>query len=105
MLSTCSSSKKYTIHEVYHIPSPFDITSTVLIKTRKTELDTQNGYHSLVLYEMLKETRTLITKWGLYRYYRALVGFNVSSDAYARRLGDIIAGQLRVVICVDDFLL
>ena len=87
------------------MPSSFDIVSTVLIKTRKTELDTWNGYHSLVLYETLRESRTFITKWDRYPYYRAPMGFHVSSNAYTRRLDDIMAGQLRVVRCVEDFLL
>ena len=73
--------RRTVILHTYYMPSSFDIVSTVLIKTRKTALDTWNGYHSLVLYETLRETRTFITKWDRYPYYRAPMEFHVSSNA------------------------
>lgn len=94
-----------TLRETHHTPSPFNIVSTVPVKTRKSVLDAWNGYHSLPLHESTKESMTFITEWGRYRYCRAPMGYHVSGDAYTRRFDDITSECLQVARIVDDSLL
>ena len=94
-----------TLRETHHTPSPFNIVSTVPVKTRKSVLDAWNGYHSLPLHESSKESMTFITEWGRYRYCRAPMGYHVSGDAYTRRFDDITSECPQVARIIDDSLL
>ena len=94
-----------TLREPHHTPSPFNVVSTVPMKTFRTVIDAWNGYHGLPLHESTKSSMTFITEWGRYRYCRAPMGYHVSGDAYTRRFDDITQGFPKSARIIDDTLL
>ena len=94
-----------TLREVLYTPTPFSQVATVPKNQLKTVLDAWNGYRSLLLVPAAKEALIFITKWGRYRYLKAIMGFHASGDAYTRRFDDITSGQPRLVRVIDDSML
>ena len=94
-----------TRRETHHTPSPFNQVSVAPTQTKKTVLDTWNGYHSLPLSPAARDAITFITEWGRYRYLRAPQGFHVSGDGYTRRFDDVTVDTPRKTRCIDDSLL
>ena len=77
-----------TRRETHHTPSPFNQASVIPANTRKTVLDSWNGYHSLPL-------PPFITELDWYRYCRIPQGFHGSGDGYTRRFDDITVDMVR----------
>ncbi|GFR80773.1 enzymatic polyprotein, partial [Elysia marginata] len=91
--------------ETHHTPSPFHQARSVPHGTKKTVLDTWNGYHSLPIREADRHLTTFITPWGRYRYKTTPQGYIASGDGYTRRCDEVIAEIPNKTKCVDDALL
>ena len=73
--------------------------------TKKTVLDTVDGYHSVILDEESQPLATFITDWGRFMYLRMPQGYLASGDAYIRRYDEVIKDITRKIKLVDDTLL
>ena len=73
--------------------------------TKKTVLDTVDGYHSIILDEEAQPLTTFISEWGKFMYLRMPQGYLASGDAYTRRYNEVIKDIARKIKLVDDTLL
>ena len=73
--------------------------------TKKTVLDTVDGYHSIILDEEAQPLTTFISEWGKFMYLRMPQGYLASGDAYTRRYDEVIKDIARKIKLVDDTLL
>lgn len=96
---------KASLRETHHVPSPFNLASSVPADTVKSTFDDWNGYHVLPLTDEAKKAFTFITEFGQYRPLTAPQGFHGSGDGYTRRTDDITSDVERKRRCVDDSLL
>ena len=73
------------MRKTHHIPSPFDVVSSILPQqVYKTVLDAYNGYHQVLLDKASIKLTTFITELGQYQYLLAPQGHLASGDAYTR---------------------
>jgi hypothetical protein len=91
-----------SVRQTHHVPSPFNLASSVPQGVKKTVTDAWNGYHSVPLHIDDRHYTTFITPWGRYRYKVAPQGFIASGDAYNQRFDSIISDFPNKVKCVDD---
>ena len=93
------------LRETHHTGSPFHLALQVPAGSKKTVLDSMDGYHSVPLDVESQHLTTFITEWGRFMYLRMPQSYLASGDAYIRRYDDIIKDVPRKVKCVDDVLL
>ena len=91
--------------ETHHTFAPFDMVSSVPLRTYKTVVDAYSGFHQVDLDEESRQLTTFITPWGRYQYCRTPMGHCSAQDAYTKRFDDIIIDVPRKYKCVDDVLL
>lgn len=96
---------KFVSRPVHPFPCPIDIvrglkpTSKVFIK-----LDAVQGYHQIPLSPDSSDLTTFLLPEGKFKYLRAPMGLNPSSDAWCER-SDIAIDGLDVLKIVDDILI
>ena len=73
--------------------------------TKKTVLDSVDGYHSVILDEDSQSLTTFITEWGRLMYPRMPQGYLASGDAYTHRYDEVIKDIARKIKLVNDTLL
>ena len=93
------------LRETHHMPTPFNLVSSIPKHTYKTVADAHNGFHQSELDEASSKLTTFVTPWGRYRYLRTPMGLCSSTDAYTRKFDDAIEPAERKLKGVDDVLL
>lgn len=75
---------KFCMRKTHHIPSPFDVVSSIPQQVYKAVLDAYNGYHRVLLDKASIKLTTFIMELGQYQYLLAPQGHLASGDAYTR---------------------
>ncbi|XP_066964375.1 uncharacterized protein [Macrobrachium rosenbergii] len=91
--------------ETHHTCAPFEMVSSVPLRTYKTVVDAYAGFHQVPLDEESRQLTTFITPWERYQYCRTPMGHCSAPDAYTKRFDDVIIDVHRKYKCIDDVLL
>jgi hypothetical protein len=96
---------QYVTRPVHPFPSPIDVMRLIRPESRVfAKLDAYSGYFQIPLEPESSLMTTFILPSGKYRYTRAPMGLNASSDEFCRRTDEALAGISGVVKVVDDIL-
>ena len=88
---------------------PFPSTKDIIQQLPKdahffATLDAVQGYHQIELSQRSSKLTTFLLPSGRYRFLRAPMGLNASSDEWCRRSDQVVAGLEGVQKIVDDVL-
>jgi hypothetical protein len=96
---------RYVTQPVHPFPSPVDVMRLIKPESKVfAKLDAYSGYFQIPLEPESSLMTTFILPSGKYRYTRAPMGLNASSDEFCRRTDEALAGVEGVVKVVDDIL-
>jgi hypothetical protein len=96
---------RFVTRPVHPFPSPVDVMRLIKPESRVfAKLDAYSGYFQIPLEPESSLMTTFILPSGKYRYTRAPMGLNASSDEFCRRTDEALAGVAGVVKVVDDIL-
>lgn len=97
---------KYIQRPVHPFPSPRDIIKQINPDSRYfMKLDALQGYYQLPLDEESSKLTTFLLPSGRYRFLRAPMGMNSSSDGFCFRTDEILRAVPDLLKIVDDALL
>ena len=96
---------KHVQRPVHPFPSPQEIVSSIDPSSKVfAKLDCVSGYHQIPLDEESSYLTTMLLPSGRYRYLRAPMGLNASSDEFCRRTDWALQGLNGVLKLVDDII-
>jgi hypothetical protein len=96
---------RFVTRPVHPFPSPVDVMRLIKPESKVfAKLDAYSGYFQIPLEPESSLMTTFILPSGKYRYTRAPMGLNASSDEFCRRTDEALAGVAGVVKVVDDIL-
>jgi transposase InsO family protein len=96
---------RFVTRPVHPFPSPVDVMRLIKPESKVfAKLDAYSGYFQIPLEPESSLMTTFILPSGKYRYTRAPMGLNASSDEFCRRTDEALAGVDGVVKVVDDIL-
>ena len=102
---TSPSSNKHVQRPVHPFPSPQEIISSIDPSSKVfAKLDCVSGYHQIPLDEESSYLTTMLLPSGRYRYLRAPMGLNASSDDFCRHTDWALQGLNGVLKLVDDII-
>lgn len=97
---------KYVQRPVHPFPSSLEILRKISPDTKVfCKMDAVQGYHQIPLDEKSSLLTTFLLPSGRYRYLRAPMGLNASSDEWCRRSDEAMQGLKGVTKLVDDILI
>jgi len=97
---------KFTMRPVHPFPSSRDILNSISSDSKFfAKLDAVQGYFQIPLAEESSKLTTFLLPTGRYRYLRAPMGLNASSDEFCRRTDEALEGLPGVLKLVDDILI
>lgn len=97
---------KWVERPIHPFPSAQDIIDRIPAGSRYfAVMDLTKGYHQVPLDEVSSKLTTFLLPSGRYRFTRAPMGLNSSSDEFCRRSDEVIRGVPNTQKIVDDILL
>ena len=106
LVTDFSHLNRYVRRPVHPFPSTKEILSSLESgSTWFAKCDALAGYHQIPLDEESSKLTTFLLPSGRYRYLRAPMGLNASSDEWCRRSDAVIEGLPHVNKLVDDILI
>ena len=96
---------KHTRRPYFPLHTPSDVLTEIQPGQKYFSLlDALKGYHQLPLAEESRDLTCFTTPWGRYRFVRGVMGCNITSDEYERRMREILGDVPNVHTVVDDTL-
>ena len=69
-----------------------------------TGLDQILSYYTMVMSSSTQKYLTIILPWGKYQYLKILMGLNIWTDIFQRKITKLFDGLDYVMVCIDDVL-
>ena len=105
LVTNFSHLNQFVERPVHNFPSSQDIVNNIEGGSKFfAKLDAVQGYHQIPLDEPSSNLTTFLLPSGRYRYKRAPMGLNASSDEWCRRSDEVIRGMKGVLKIVDDII-
>ena len=90
--------------EVYPLPTPEEMFSTLANGESYTKLDLARAYKQMKVKKECQPLLTINTHCGLFQYTRLPFGITTAPSLWQRAMAQVLSGLPGVVYCIDDIL-